>query len=413
MSTALHPLVPNLTTRLAGAAGSSTAEPLTLPLRLAAPRFAPDALQAVTQVLATGMLVQGTQVAAFEAAIAEILNIPHAVACSSGTAALQLALLALDLKPGDEVIVPDLTFPATVNMVLATGGIPRVVDVSTATGNVIPEAVEAAIGPRTRAILPVHLFGLCAELQPLLALGQKHGLPVLEDAACALGATWPAAQGESLPIGRGTWAACLSFHPRKILTTGEGGMVVTEDGALATRLRHLRNHGASPLAGRMDFHEVGFNLRLTELQGALGVSQARELPRHLQARQALAAVYHQALYPLVDRFDLTLPVEPLGFHHVWQSYVVLLPRGLDRDRVAEALKARQVESTLGSYALHAIPCFQERLGLRAEDFPGASRHATSSLALPIHTLVTPAGVAYVAQMLEDVLTLETARAGAS
>lgn len=378
-----------------------------LPVRLASPRFAPDALHALTEILESGMLVQGARVARFEAAVAQALTdgdrTPHAVACSSGTAALHLALLALDLKAGEEVILPDLTFPATLNMVVAAGGVPRVVDVDLHTGNLLVSQVEAAINARTRAILPVHLFGLCADLAPLLALAERHGIPVLEDAACALGATWPDQTGSPRPVGSQSWAACLSFHPRKIVTTGEGGMIVTHSASLAERLRQLRNHGASPRAGRMDFHEVGFNLRLTELQGALGVSQLAELSRHLEARQRLAHAYSQALTPLSERYGLLLPQVPSGFHHVWQSYVVLIPPGVSRDAVADGLKAQQVESTLGSYALHRIPVFQSQLGLHDAAFPGADMHVERSLALPIHSEMHQNAVDYVARALDATL----------
>lgn len=377
-------------------------------VRLAQPALDPDEIAAVARVLESGNLVQGSQVAAFEAAVAHSLEVKHAVACSSGTSALHLALLALDLQPGDEVIVPDYTFPATSNMVEAVGARPVVVDIDPDTFNMRIDALEAAISPRTKAIMPVHLFGLCADMGPILELAFEHDLTVVEDAACALGARWtPLGGRSSFPVGQGSRMACLSFHPRKIITTGEGGMVVTNDDATAENLRQLRNHGTFYRNGRMVFQQVGYNFRLTEMQGAMGVTQMARLSRFLERRQRVAAIYHEGLSALNQRLprgmEVVAPAVPDGFVHAYQSFVVRLPKALSRDRVIDELRALGVESTIGTYALHAQPFYQEKLGLNPADFPGAEWVWQQSLALPVHHRVSDDDARRVLSALEQVV----------
>lgn len=349
-------------------------------IRLAQPAFEDDAVEAVAQVLRSGSLVQGAQVAAFEAAVAAFTGVAHAVACSSGTAALHLALLALELQPGDEVVIPAFGFPATANMVLACGARPVVVDVQSDTYNIDVSRLEAALTSRTRAVLVVHLFGLPAELAVIKALCDERQIPVLEDAACALGATWTQPDGAPAHVGQGTWLACLSFHPRKILTTGEGGMILTQHLAVAETLRRLRNHGTRSVAGRMVFEQVGFNYRLTEMQGALGAVEMKKLDSYIARRRALAARYDEGLRGL----PLGLPRIPEGLRSVYQAYVVRLGDEQQRDAVIQRLLARGIESTIGTYALHPFVVFVEQAGLRPEDFPGADEAYRCGLALPLH-----------------------------
>ncbi len=371
-------------------------------IRLADPWFEDEEIAEVVAVLKSGRLVQGSRVEAFEARVAHYLGVPEAVACANGTASLHLALLALDLVPGDEVIVPDFTFPSAANMIDAVGAVPVPVDVDLATFNMDPDQVAARISARTRAIMPVHQFGLMADLSRLKELADIHGLVLFEDAACALGASCPSARGDggSSGVGRESLMACISFHPRKVITTAEGGMVVSRSRETAERLRRLRNHGAHREQGRMRFEEVGFNYRMTEVQGALGVGQMARLDEVIARRRVLARVYDEALAGL----PLRTPVVPEGYGHVFQSYVVLLDEPVDRDRVVAALDRAGVEATLGAYALHAQPYYQRKYGLRAEAFPNSRVAFERSLALPIHQHMTEADAWSVGRALAGVLT---------
>lgn len=368
-------------------------------IRLAQPSFDDDALEAVAHVLRSGNLVQGAQVAAFEAAVAAFCGVAHAVACSSGTAALHLALLTLGLQPGDEVVIPAFGFPATANMVLACGARPVVVDVEPETYNLDVSRLEAALSARTRAVLVVHLFGLPVDLKAVKALCDARQIPVLEDAACALGATWTDGAGLQRQIGQETLLACLSFHPRKILTTGEGGMVLTQHAEVAEQLRRLRNHGTRFEGGRMVFEQVGFNYRLTEMQGALGVVQMPRLPQLIAWRQHLAARYDKGLRGL----PLGLPRIPAGLTSVYQAYVVRARSEQARDALIQQLLARGIESTLGTYALHPYKVFAEAGGLEAAAYPGAEQAFRCGLALPLHQRLSEAHVDEVIEALHACL----------
>jgi perosamine synthetase len=361
-------------------------------LRLAEPRFGADALEAIGRVLATGNLTQGPVVAEFEEAVAGYCGADHGIATTSATTAIELALAALDIGPGDE----DFTYPATGNAVLQRGATLRLVDVDPGTYCVDPEALEAALTPRTRAVLAVDVFGLPADypaIEPLLA---ARGIPLICDAACSLGGA----------IGKrrtGTFGAmsCFSFHPRKSLTTGEGGMVLTDDAALAARLRRLRNHGTERAGFRATFVEPGFNYRLSDLNAALGLVQVPGFGGVVARRQALATAMRTA----VDRLDgVTSQRVPRGFSHPYQSFVVGCDAALDRDRLVYGLRERGVESTLGTYAMHAEPSFQRACGTTPGDLPGSYALAERTFALPLHQGMADSDVGVVADAVMDVLS---------
>ena len=356
-------------------------------IRLVIPEIGDEEIAAVAKVLRSGYLVQGQHVAEFERSVAEYVGVRHAVAVSSGTAALHLALAALEIGPGDEVIVPDFTFPATANVVALLGATPVLVDVDPTTFNVRTDHLAAAITPRTRALLPVHLFGQPADMQPILDLAAAHDLPVIEDAACALGATYHGRACGSL--GR---LACFSFHPRKAITTGEGGMIVTDDDALAERLRLLRNHGMAPAAHGMSFSLPGYNYRLTEMQGALGAVQMTRLESIIAQRTRLAELYQAALAaePRILR-----PVVIPDVRHIWQSYVVLLDAGVDRAAVMARLRADGIESTIGTYAVSTQPAYAAQGAV----CPGAVEAYRRGLCLPLHSRMDAADVELVVDSL--------------
>lgn len=356
-------------------------------IRLVIPEIGDEEIAAVAEVLRSGYLVQGQHVAGFERLVADYIGVRHAVAVSSGTAALHLALAALEIGPGDEVLVPDFTFPATANAVALLGATPVLVDVDPATANVRPEAMAAALSPRTRALLPVHLFGQPADMQPILELAAAHDLPVIEDAACALGAAYHGRFCGTL--GR---LGCFSFHPRKAITTGEGGMIVTDDDALAERLRLLRNHGMTPGPGGMSFTLPGFNYRLTEMQGALGEVQMGRLETIIAQRSALAELYQTALAgePRLLRPQVIPDVRP-----VWQSYVLRLAEPLERAAVMARLRADGIESTIGTYAVSVQPAFAAAGAV----CPGSVEAYHRGLCLPLHSRMSAADVELVVDSL--------------
>lgn len=360
-------------------------------LRLAEPRFGPEAVDAVARVLATGNLTQGPVVAEFEAAIAELCGVRAGVATTSATTAIELALAALDIGPGDEVAAADFTYPATGNAVLQRGASLRLVDVDPGTYCIDPDALAAALTPRTRAVLTVDVFGLPADypaIEPLLA---ERGVALICDAACSLGG----AIGNRCTGSFGVMS-CFSFHPRKSLTTGEGGMVLTDDPALADRLRRLRNHGTERRGWRATFTEPGYNYRMSDINAALGLVQVAGFPAAVARRRRLAA----ALSDRLREIDGVVPQrEPDGFTHPYQAYVVTCAEWLDRDALIGALRDRGVESTLGTYAMHAEPSFQRACGTRPGDLPVSHALAERTLALPLHQGMRDADVDTVADAL--------------
>lgn len=364
---------------------------------LASPWTGEDELAEVAAVLASGHLSQGPRVAEFEAMVAEVTGSRYAVATSSCTTAMHLALAALGIGPGDEVLVPDFTFPATANVVVQQGAVPVLVDVEPGTYNVDPADLARHVTARTRAVMPVHLFGLSADLDPCLELAREHGLAVIEDAACAIGATY-----KGRPCGSVGDVGCFSFHPRKVITTGEGGMVVTDRPDVAERLRLLRSHGGVRQGGRFTFEDAGFNYRLSDVHAALGIAQMRRLPEILARRRALAARLTEQL----DAMDgIRPPQEPVEAGHAYQAYVAVLDEGLDRDKVIAALAERGVESTIGTYALSAQPFFARAYGYEEGRLPCSAGLARRSLALPLFPQMSDAQVEHVAGALGAALDL--------
>jgi dTDP-4-amino-4,6-dideoxygalactose transaminase len=310
----------------------------------------------------------GPRVDEFEAELAAACEVEHAVVVSSGTAALHLAVLALGIGPGDEVIVPAYTFPATANVVALAGARPVLVDVDPVTMNVTAETVSAALTERTRAVLAVHLFGRPAPWEELQAVLPER-VALLEDAAGALGAR---RQGRACGgLGR---LGCLSFHPRKIVTTGEGGAVTTNDVEIADAVRRSRHHGIEP-RGDFEIRAPGLNYRLADILCAIGTTQTRRLEELLRERERLAVAYAERLGDSVG-----LPSADEGDRHGLQAYVVRLDR---RDEALEALAQAGIQAQIGTYALH-------RLGAYADQgpFPGADAAFERALALPFHNRLT-------------------------
>ncbi len=349
----------------------------------------------VAKVLATGYLTQGPKVAEFEQKVARLLGCRHAFAMSSCTTALHLALVALDIGPGDEVLVSDLTFPATANVVVQQGARPVLVDVQPDTYNMDAKDLEARLTPRSRAVIPVHAFGLAADMDAILEVASRYRLAVIEDAACALMARY-----RDRMCGTMGDVGCFSFHPRKSITTGEGGMIVTDKEELARRIVLLRSHGGVREEFYFRFEEAGFNYRLSDIQAAVGIAQLVKLDWIIARKRELAARLRERL---ASSPGVTPPVEPEGYFHSYQSYVVMLDEGLDRDRVIAAMRRRGVETTLGTYALHAQPFFQKAYGYIPGQLPNSYRIFRQSLTLPFYPQMTSEEMEYVLAALQESL----------
>ncbi len=371
------------------------------PIQIAKPDTGEEEWLALREVLESGWLTQGPQVSAFEAAFAERHGVRHAKATTSCTSALHLALAALGVGPGDEVLVPAFTWVATANVVLYCGATPVFVDIDLDTFNMDPVQVAAKVTPQTKALIAVHLFGLCADVDALGAAAP--GVPIVEDAACAVGAEY---KGRS--AGALGQLGTFSFHPRKVITTGEGGMVTTNDDALAARVERLRNHGASvpeetrhhgPRPWRLPaFQELGFNYRMTDLQGAVGRVQLGKLDRLLAERTERAEWYREQL---ADVSWLRTPATPTDGRHAWQSFVCLLEEDRDREAVFEALAARGVSARPGTHAVPGLGLYKERLGSRLEAFPSAQAAEKRTLAIPLHNRMSSDDYERVVEILRE------------
>jgi perosamine synthetase len=353
-------------------------------IRLAWPDLGPEEVAAVASVLESGQLTMGPRVAEFEAEIAAACEVEHAVVVSSGTAALHLAVLALGIGPGDEVIVPAYTFPATANVVALAGAHPVLVDVDPETMNVTAESVAAAVTERTKAVLVVHLFGRPAPWEELEA-AVPDGVALLEDAAGALGARRQARACGGL--GR---LGCLSFHPRKIVTTGEGGAVTTDDPEIADLVRRHRHHGIEP-RGDFEIRSPGLNYRLPDILCAIGTTQMRRLERLLEERERLAAAYAERLGDPVG-----LPSADEGDRHGLQAFVVRIDR---RNEALDALAAAGIQAQIGTYALHRLEAYADQ-----GPFPGADAAFERALALPFHNRLTEEDLDRVAEVLAKLVS---------
>jgi dTDP-4-amino-4,6-dideoxygalactose transaminase len=331
---------------------------------------------AVDAVISSQRFILGDEVAALENEIATYCDARHAIGCASGTDALILALMALDVGPGDEVITSPFTFFATASSIHRVGARPVFADIDPVSFNLDPQAVAAAITPRTKAIMPVHLFGRCAEMEPLWRLAVRHGLAIVEDAAQAIGATYRGRHAGVL----GT-IACFSFFPTKNLGgAGDGGMLSTDDVDLDVRLRRLRVHGD---VGRYEHLEVGLNSRLDALQAAVLRVKLRHLEAWTNSRRQNAARYHDKFNAAGTDDLMTLPVEASGCRHVFNQYCVRVKDGR-RDTVLQSLQSRQIGCAVYyPKPLHLQPCF-EFLGHRAGEFPQAEAASGEVLALPIY-----------------------------
>jgi perosamine synthetase len=345
---------------------------------------------AARRVILSGWITQGPEVAAFERECAEYVSAPDACAVSSCTTALHLALLAAGVGPGHEVITVSHSFIASANSIRYCGATPVFVDVESDTFNMDPDLIEAAIGPLTRAILCVHQMGMPCDLNRIVQIAEKHSIPLIEDAACAIGSEilW---KGRWERIGRPHGdAACFSFHPRKIISTGEGGMITTKHNDWDARFRLLRQHGMSvPDTVRHQssniifesYTELGFNYRMTDLQAAIGREQLKRLPDLVIHRRVMATMYGVLLG---DVPNLGLPVEPEWARSNWQSYCVRLPEDCNQRDIMQALLDRQIATRRGIMCVHREPAYENQPWRAAGSLDRSERAQDECILLPLY-----------------------------
>lgn len=361
---------------------------MSMKVQFARPYLTGNEGEAVAQVIASGWVSQGPKVQAFEAAFAQRVGASDAVAVTNCTTALHLALHAAGVGPGDEVIVPSLSFIATANAVIHCGARPVFADIDPLTYNLDPAAAARAITPRTKAVMPVHQVGLPADMDRFLELGERHGITVVEDAACAIGASY-----KGRPVGSIGPIACFSLHPRKVITTGEGGMITVQDPDLAQRLRRLRQHGMSVSdlarhsADRVmleTYPEPGFNYRMTDMQATLGLCQLEVLDEVLERRRTLAERYTEALQRIPH---LEPPYDPPCARRTWQSYCVRVgPRSpVGRTELMQRLLEDGIVTRRGVMAIHEERAYA---GERYGNLPYTEDAARDVLMLPLFAELT-------------------------
>jgi len=371
---------------------------------LARPYTDEKEIEATAAVIRSGWVSQGNKVAEFEQLVAEYVGARFGVATNSCTSALHLALYLQNIGPGDEVICPAFTCMATANAIRHLGAFPVFVEIDPRTFNLDPEAVAQALTPKTRGIMAVHQIGLTADMDSLQALAKKHSLIIVEDAATSLGGTYKGKR-----IGALGSPTCYSFHPRKIITTGEGGMITTDDSAFAERARIVRSHGAS--VSDLERHkargiiyaaypEVGYNYRMTDMQGAIGVEQMKKLPWILTRKQEIGRYYDEQ-FASVD--EVETPYVPVYAEHSYQSYLIRLRPSckINRDDLLQAMAKRGISCRHGIAPLHWEPYYRKLYG--ELHFPVTEEVSRTTMFLPIYPSMTEVELCYVVENLKNIL----------
>lgn len=372
---------------------------------IAIPSVGEEEWLATKDVFMSGWLTQGPKVKEFEQKFAAHHQAKYALATTSCTTALHLGLAAMGVKEGDEVIVPAFTWVSTANSILYCGARPVFADVSTETNNINPQGLKKLRTAKTKAIIPVHLFGLCADIDAIK--DELPGVQILEDCACAAGATYKGRFAGTL----GDMGA-FSLHPRKSITTGEGGVLTTNNSQLNEMADCLRNHGASiseeqrHLGPRPyllpDFNEMGFNYRMTDFQGAVGTVQLSKLDRFINERNEWANYYAEALATIPW---LSTPKVPEGWRHAWQAYVTYVDPNkapLPRNKIMEILQSKGISTRPGTHAVHNLSFYKKTFGLKPSDFPNAYACDQQTLAIPLFNKMVKEDFDYVIQALKDI-----------
>ena len=376
-------------------------------VQISLPFTGEDEWQACREPLMNGWLTQGPKVAAFEQAFAERHQVTHALATTSCTTALHLILVAMGIGPGDEVIVPAFTWVATANVVIYCGATPVFADVDPLTNNISPEEIARRLTAKTKAIIVVHLFGLCADMDAIREVVPQH-IKIIEDAACAAGASYKGVSAGALGD-----AAAFSFHPRKSITTGEGGMVTTNKSELADIINKLRNHGAEISEEQRhsgprpyllpEFNLLGFNYRMTDLQGAVGLVQLAKLDQFIAERQQWAEFYRKEFEYLEW---LRMPVIPENGTHAWQAFVISVDPAkspMPRNELMEKLQQAGIATRPGTHAVHMLGYYAERYLIKPEDYPGARDCDRNTMAIPLHNRMSEDDYHYVVSIVKSLV----------
>lgn len=362
--------------------------------------------QAMREPLMNGWITQGPKVAEFEKAFAVRHKVKHALAVTSCTTGLHLALAGLDIKEGDEVIVPAFTWVSTANVVLYCNATPVFVDVNPDTNNIDINQIAAKVTPKTKAIIIVHLFGLCVDMDALRGVLPKH-VKIVEDAACAAGSDY-----KGQPAGSLGDVAAFSFHPRKSITTGEGGMVTTNDDDLAAVMNQMRNHGATLSEEQRhngprpyllpEFDVLGFNYRMTDIQGAMGSVQLSKLDEFINERAKWAAYYEKNLKNIKW---LIPPQNPSDSRHGWQAFVTRVIANkapFSRNEIMERLQDRGIATRPGTHAVHMLEYYANRFDIKPQDYPGAQSCNNYTMAIPLHNQMVQEDYDYVINALQEI-----------
>jgi perosamine synthetase len=367
---------------------------------LSKPYFNGREIEAVRVVLESGWVVQGPEVEGFEKLIAELHKIKNCIAVSSGTAALHVCYLSLGLKAGDVVFIPSFAWPSAANMAMLIGIRPVFVDVLPDTYNIDPLDLRVKVQQclknkwgRPRAIVPVHEFGLAADMDLVMEVAKEFELDVIEDAACALGARY-----KDVPVGTIGKMGTFSFHPRKAITTGEGGAIITNDDELARKCRTWRNHGMEIFDGKRDFQLPGLNYRMTEFQAAIGKVQFEKFPEILKKREHVARKY---LDDLNGCPHIKLPSDDK--ENTWQTFMVVLDDKCNRSKIIEIMVNGGFGCGAGSVSGHTGKLYMESFGYKPSDLPVSAKLDSNGLALPLHSFVTDADIKRCTLLLRETL----------
>jgi len=364
-------------------------------IRLAYPALTfKEVMQPLRKVIDSGLLTKGPKTREFEKIASKYLRVKHAIAVSSGTAALHLSLLSLNIAPGDEVIVPNFTFPATSNMVEFCGAKAVLVDIDPKTLNIDSKKILKNINRRTRAIMPVHQFGNPVEMNDILKIAKKYKLYVIEDAACAIGSKY-----RNMMCGTIGDIGCFSFHPRKIITTGEGGLVVTNDSRLAAKCRSLREHGMESCGKERVFNGLGLNYRISEIASVLGINQINKLEKIIKKRIYLAGQFKELLKPIKAISVIPQCVEK-GSRCNYQSFVAIINKNIELFKLISFLKKKGIEASVSNIILNKQPYYLKKYRLKDSDFKNSLWIYKHAVALPFHCNMKKNDFIYIASNLK-------------